>query len=109
MGNICQRCKESTEDIRFLAMACGYDMNELPIPFNDDPIGFTLNVCKDCRAQWMESIVEWFKNPKKYETCGSGIYVRRYGANVEITEEEFRKKNPYVEPVRVLEDVEDKD
>ncbi len=105
MDDTCQRCNQLTEDIRIIEMSCGYAMNELPIPLGIENVldshgSFTLRVCKDCRAQWMESLVEWFKHPKKYERCGSGIWVRRYGANIEITEEEFKSKHPCIEPTR---------
>ena len=63
---------------------------------------FTLRVCKECRASWMSSIADWFKeSPTKPESCGSGIYIRRDGINVEITEEEWhqlqKEKNDEVE------------
>jgi len=62
---------------------------------------YTLRVCKDCRADWMQAIKEWFKqNPKLEKSCGSGIFVRRNGSTVEITEDEWRRENPDREPVR---------
>jgi hypothetical protein len=51
---------------------------------------FTLRVCKDCRADWMQAIVSWF-NSSQNKGPGTGIFIRRNGANVEVTEEEFRK------------------
>ena len=62
---------------------------------------FTLRVCKDCRGDWMGAIAQWFKNPPARESCGSGIFVRENGATVEITEEEWNRRNPDREPVRV--------
>ena len=64
---------------------------------------YTLRVCKDCRALWMQAIKDWFENgPKEKEpSCGSGIFVRRNGTNVEITEEEWYLENPGREPYRV--------
>jgi DNA replicative helicase MCM subunit Mcm2 (Cdc46/Mcm family) len=63
---------------------------------------YTLRVCKDCRATWMGAIADWFKNkPEPAESCGSGIFVRRNGATVEITEDEWYRDNPGREPCRV--------
>lgn len=62
---------------------------------------YTLRVCKDCRADWMQAIKMWFKTKPIRESCGSGIFVRRNGASVEITEEEWYENNPGREPVRV--------
>jgi hypothetical protein len=61
---------------------------------------YTLRVCKDCRGDWMGAIAEWFQNPPARESCGSGIFVRENGATVEITEEEWQRRNPGQEPVR---------
>jgi len=99
----CQRCKDESEDLRTLWMACLYDMNELKVPFHEeylkplDNIGlqkfFTLRVCKDCRADWMRVIQYWWNTiPQKSESCGSGIYVRDFGTTREVTLEEYREK-----------------
>jgi len=98
----CVRCNEVDEDRRTLWMACFYQMNELELPFEKQIITdkedrkhnfFTLRVCKRCRADWMEAIRDWFNTPIGPESsCGSGIYVRRFGDTVEVTEEEFREK-----------------
>lgn len=62
---------------------------------------YTLRVCKDCRGDWMGAIKTWFQSSApKEESCGSGIYVRRNGSTVEITEEEWNRLNPGREPVR---------
>lgn len=101
----CQRCGEVDEDRRTLSMACFYDMSELNIPFKQeeiDGVGFyTLRVCKNCRGSWMGSIQKWFDNPDVVHKPGSGIFVRRNGATVEITEEEWYRENPDREPCRV--------
>src|SRR6478609_9095715 len=64
----CQRCGEDGNDKRTLWMSCLYDMSELDVPFALDNTGsrnfFTLVVCKDCRADWMQAIQDWFKTPK---------------------------------------------
>ena len=62
---------------------------------------YILRVCKTCRALWMSAIQRWFNEPQMHHEVGSGIFVRRNGANVEVTEEEFRRLNPDREPVRV--------
>jgi hypothetical protein len=61
---------------------------------------YTLRVCKECRADWMTAISTWF-NDRKSNGCGSGIFVRRNGASVEITEDEWYQLNPGREPVRI--------
>jgi hypothetical protein len=51
---------------------------------------FTLRVCKRCRGEWLAVIKEWFfKEPEQTEGCGSGIFIRRNGISVEITEDEW--------------------
>ena len=44
---------------------------------------FTLRVCKDCRADWMESIRDWFNTKPESRETGSGIYFRHLGTNRE--------------------------
>lgn len=105
----CQRCHEVDEDRRTFVMACFYEMDELKLPFKphvlkDDDLKhlfYTLRVCKDCRSQWMTAIQTWFNEGKRdFPSCGSGIYIRRNGENVEITEEEWFALNPNIEPAR---------
>jgi len=63
---------------------------------------YTLRVCKDCRATWMNAIKDWFTDgPKELEPVNSGIFVRRNGATVEISEAEWYAQNPGREPVRI--------
>jgi len=50
---------------------------------------YTLRVCKSCRGSWMAAIEHWFQHVIPDPSPGTGIFVRRNGANVEITEEEF--------------------
>lgn len=61
----------------------------------DDPHGyqfFNLRVCKECRADWMQIIKTWFNTkPVQPESCGSGIFIRRNGVNVEVTLEEWQQ------------------
>ena len=116
----CEKCNEKADDLRTLWMACFYAMEELEIPFTKEIIReggihddhpneshnfYTLMVCKDCRADWLDSIKEWWNAPlKNKESCGSGIYIRRNGATVEVTEEEFNRINPGVIPIKVIKD-----
>jgi len=60
---------------------------------------YTLRVCKACRAEWMQAIQAWFHFKPMMESCGSGIFVRRNGATVEISREEWDRLNPNREPV----------
>ena len=107
----CQRCGENDYDRRTLWMACFYKMSELDLPFREitmfghrkleinehiestpiessEHLYYTLRVCKDCRADWMQAIKKWFD--EKFTTpktgCGSGIFIRRNGSLVEVTE-----------------------
>ena len=86
-------------------MSCFYQMNELDIPFSttdlDDRVFYTLRVCKDCRAAWMQAIETWFDEVPDRKPPGSGIFVRRHGTSVEVSEEEWYRLNPGREPVRV--------
>lgn len=110
----CQRCREVDEDRRTLWMNCMYEMDELELPFthlflSDDLERnnrfHTLRVCKDCRSDWMKAIEYWFHNSSfKKESCGSGIFVREFGANVEISEEEWNRRNPDIVPIRIKDD-----
>ena len=101
----CQRCGETNDpDTRSLFMACFYEMQELGLPFEEIKSGerkfYVLEVCKDCRGDWMGAIKTWFQNPPKKESCGSGIFVRRNGATVEISQEEWDREHPSQEPAR---------
>lgn len=115
----CQKCNAEEDDLRTLWMACFYEMNELGLPFEKEQIReggirddhpnethnfYTLRVCKECRARWMDMIKTWFHFPFKRESPGTGIFVRHFGTNLEVTEEEWRENNPGIEPVRVIQD-----
>lgn len=116
MSEMCVRCHEIEEDSRTLWMACLYDMNELQLPFEKKQIKdeddnfhrfYTMRVCKDCRADWMTAIQKWFNTGKQHiPSCGSGIYIRRNGATIEVTEEEWHAMHPQTEPVRFKSDKE---
>lgn len=79
---------------------------------------YTLRVCKRCRGEWLEAVESWFNAQPEGEdgdadepegsSIGSGIFVRRNGRNVEITEEEWYKNNPGREPVRAVEEGDNK-
>ena len=100
----CQRCLDVDEDRRTLRMACFYDMAELNLPLKIDESEniYTLRVCKKCRADWMKAIEYWFNHVESNNpSCGSGIYIRKFGDNVEISEEEWNELSPGVKPVRI--------
>jgi len=109
-GEQCQRCGIVDDDLRTLWMSCLYAMNELGVPFQRYQVEmpyinfFTLRVCKDCRADWMAAIKNWFTMPIERESCGSGIFVRENGASKEITREEWDRRNPNRKPVVVSEE-----
>lgn len=80
----CQCCGESGQDRRTLHMSCLYDMSELSIPFVEhveiDPHTkkvklreHRLQVCKDCRGDWLRAIEKWFldNHNKRKEIIGS--------------------------------------
>jgi hypothetical protein len=53
---------------------------------------YTLRVCKDCRASWMDALAVWFEESGTFpESCGSGIFIRRNGVNVEIPHHEWEQ------------------
>lgn len=50
---------------------------------------YTLRVCKACRSSWLGVIKDWFYQKDLVERpTGTGVYVRKWGRNVELTEEE---------------------
>jgi len=109
MTDKCQRCNEQDDELRILFMSCEYEMNELNLPFikraADSKNRYTLVVCKRCRSDWMHFIRMWFhvKLPLDGE-IGSGIYIRDYGYNREVSEEAFKKMNPDIEPTRFIDE-----
>ena len=110
----CQRCGvENDPDLRTLFHSCFYEMDELNLPFSHFIVEgktekqstreevkegkpfiqhsvfnrkfYTLRVCKECRASWLQSIQKWF-NDKFDDTqspTGSGIYKRHFGTTIE--------------------------
>ncbi len=65
--------------------------------FSNDPsrefngVMFTLRVCKKCRSDWMSAIERWFNNVQPVQRAGTGIFVRKNGATVEVTYAEWEK------------------
>ena len=101
MKEICQRCYEddSDGDLRTLYMKCGYEMNELDLPFNmDENNYYTLTVCKTCRSDWMKYIRDWFNTKPEAIDLGTGILIREFGAIREVTEEEYEARYPGAVP-----------
>lgn len=45
---------------------------------------YSLRVCKDCRASWMQAIKIWFDKLKLDESTGSGYFKRELGSTKEI-------------------------
>lgn len=96
MTEICARCGEEGQNRRIITMACGYDLMGTGIPFFiETKLGIKfckLIVCKECRADWILSLENWWKDNKSVRSCGSGIWIREHGALKEVTEEEFYKR-----------------
>lgn len=91
----CQRCNLILEDLRTIKMQCGYDMNEMNIPFEQGYMGqYLLRVCKSCRSDWMHAINNWWLTIPKNEIVNSGIFIRDLGALREISKEEWERRNP---------------
>ena len=108
----CDRCGDLGHDRRTLWMACLYDMDELGLPFKQDTLTlekptddgagytntcktfFTLRVCKEFRASWMEAIQAWFHNQleedySKAMTQEADTPVRINGSVRFLTEEQY--------------------
>lgn len=52
---------------------------------------YTLRVCKDCRADWMKVIEDWYAAGPKRESTGTGIWIRERGSVREATPEEVER------------------
>lgn len=60
-------------------------------PFN--PHFFTLRVCKSCRGSWLAAIRDWFHDrPPGVGPTGTGVFVRKLGEIVELTEAEAKER-----------------
>jgi len=88
---LCSRCRKDDDELRLMGMYCGYDMNELNIPLKLEESEFVIRVCKTCRSQWLKAIKHWFENVEPKREVGSGIFIREFGDNVEITMEEWHE------------------
>jgi hypothetical protein len=49
---------------------------------------YTLRVCKDCRADWLDTIRSWFTTVNRKQSPGTGVWIRENGTNREATPEE---------------------
>lgn len=102
MSDTCVRCGDNGPDLRTLWMACFYQMSEMPVPFELKGMGdrqfYTLRVCKDCRADWMDSIATWFATPQPRESTGTGVFVRELGTSIELSHEEIAQRFPGAAP-----------
>ena len=55
---------------------------------------YTLRVCKNCRADWLEAIRQWFNTIPKQETSpNTGIFIRELGRTREISREEWDRRH----------------
>ena len=52
---------------------------------------YTLRVCKDCRADWMQAIQDWYAAGPKQRRTGTGVWLREKGSNREATPEEVEQ------------------
>lgn len=89
-----------TKDPDIIKLSDGKEIALGPAKVRSDgelsPYGFfTLRVCKGCRSDWMHAIKKWFNESPSESRIGSGIFVRDYGTNREISEDEWslRSKN----------------
>lgn len=76
----CSRCGDKTDgDIRYLRLSCLYELFESDIHGLRvaDPLshigGYTIGVCKGCRAEWITSLTRWFKTPRSPDIDSDGI------------------------------------
>jgi len=53
---------------------------------------YTLRVCKDCRATWMDAIADWFQSAKPAENLEANIPIRECGTTRMITREEWDRR-----------------
>lgn len=103
-------------------MACFYAMEELGVPFKEEtysisPIGpfgvddehsfverfYTLRVCKECRATWMEALQAWFNQTPAEEfptepDMEANIPVRINGSVRFLTEKQYFERYPEKSP-----------
>lgn len=63
---------------------------------------YTLRVCKECRASWMDAISAWFSQSGKRDATGTGVFGRKNGAAYEMTEEEIKAKWGFLEVIEKL-------
>lgn len=52
---------------------------------------YTLRVCKECRADWMDAIKSWYSRVPEKQSTGTGVWIRDKGMNREATVEEVEK------------------
>lgn len=78
--------------------ARGFRPHRVP-EYSEEPTGnitasfYNLRVCKDCRGSWMSAIEDWFNNVEPARRIiGTGIFVRKNGATMEITQEEWDRR-----------------
>lgn len=99
----CRRCGKEDEDFRTLMMRCGYKLSELNVHWDNVQDGdrgdlYKTRICKRCRGQFMEALQKFWNNVVPKQAVNSGIFVREFGATVEISREEWDRRNPRREP-----------
>jgi len=78
----CSRCEARTGgDIRFLRLSCFYDLFEADVHGlrESDDRGFTIGICKGCRAEWIQSLATWFNTKRNPDIDSDGIRCVREG------------------------------
>jgi hypothetical protein len=101
----CQKCNKDVKELHKIWMLCGNDMSQLGAFEPTKFVGiefFTIQVCDDCRASWMEYIMNWYNAPILSDIAeGSGIFVRINMETREISEKEWNRMYPGTVPYRM--------
>lgn len=110
-GERCQVCGEVGEDRRTLKLRYFYDLAEYGLDLDPDEHFYNVRTCKDCRADFLTMLVIWargdlvkVREDRARQDALNGvernIFIRLYGTNVGLTEEEWREINGDRMPVR---------
>lgn len=94
-GHLCKKTGE--EEAKFLGRPGRPHMFPVfaGVPEGQKPqerVFYLLRVCKSCRADWMDTIQQWFHaTTKERVSTGTGVFIRERGSNRELTESEVAK------------------
>ena len=56
---------------------------------------YTMRVCKDCRADWLSAIRQWFAGrPTDPDECGGNFYARELGATRKVPPDDLMPDDP---------------